>query len=277
MSKQIFASLMLGLATILWGLSYCVQTVSAADLQTFTVVFFKGVGAIFLIPLIIKLKQRFNRHTFIGGTLMGMCVFFGCAFQHRGMVLSTVSKASFITVLYIVIVPMMQLLLGKKIKRRMLMAILTALAGLYFLCISGNLTLNIGDLYLLIGAVFFALQILLIDHYVEKCDSVALCFVQQMVSSILAGIIMIFVERPQMSDIMNAFWMIMYIVIVSGAFAQTIQTVYQKYLDPSLASLIMSFESVTGAIFGWLILNQTLTIREIVGCVLVFIAILIAE
>ncbi|MBR5754702.1 MAG: DMT family transporter [Erysipelotrichaceae bacterium] len=275
--KRLFASVMLLIATMLWGMSYCIQTISAANLGTFTIVFLKGVGVLGLIPLIIVMKQKFNRHTFIGGILMGIFAFTGCACQQKGMMLSSVSKASFITVLYIVIVPLIEIFIGKKLKRRMFLAIFMALVGLYFLCMSGSFTLNLGDLYLLCGAFCFAMQILIIDRYVEKCDSLALSFVAQIFGSVLAGIIMMTVEKPVLSDFTVTLLPVLYMIFLSGAFAQTIQVVYQEYIEASLASLIMSLESVFGAIFGWLVLGQVLTLKEIVGCILVFVAILIAE
>lgn len=275
--KKLFASLMLAITTLLWGLTYPIQSISANNLKTYTVVFFKAIGFIGLLPLISIYKQKFNKQTWIAGLYLGICAFVGCVFQQKGLVLSGVSKASFITVLYIVIVPIIGLFLGKKIKRRMLIAIFIALIGLYFLCISGNFSINIGDLYLLMGAFCFALQIILIDYYGQKCDPLPLCATQQFFVSLFSAIMMIFVEKPTLNDFGNSLWPILYLIFLSGVLSTTIQIVYQKDLDPSLASLILSFESVFGAIFGWIILNQSMSIKEIIGCVLVFIAILIAE
>lgn len=277
MNKKIKASILLGIATLMWGLSYTIQSISANNLGTYTVVFFKGIGGLFLIPIVIILKKKFNKYTFIGGILMGISTFAGCAFQQAGIVLSGVSKAGFITVLYIVIVPVIELFMGKTIKKKLLFAVLLALAGLYFLCISGTVSLNIGDLYLLLGSLCFALQIILIDHYSKKSDGISLCLVLQIVLAILAAIMMIYFEKPAFVQIQQALMPILYMVFLSGALAGCLQTVYQKYLEPSLASLIMSFESVFSAIFGWLLLSQSLSGREIMGCLMVMIAIFIAE
>lgn len=275
--KKLIASLLLGFATLLWGLSYTIQTISARDLGTYTIVFFKAIGALFLIPFIIVKKSRFTKDTFIGGLLIGISVFAGCILQQEGMMLSSVSKASFITVLYIIFVPIISFFLGNKIKRKMIIAIILALIGLYFLCIKSDFSLNIGDFYLILCSLCFSLQILLINHYSKKTDPLSLALISQLFTGLFSLVMMLIYEKPDFQSIKAAILPIMFIVFMSGLIAQTIQNVYQKDLEPSLASLIMSFESVFGAIFGWLILNQTLTVKEIFGCILVFIAILIAE
>ena len=276
-NKKLIASLLLGLATMLWGLSYTIQSITADNLGTYTIVFFKAVGALFLIPLIMIKKCRFNKESFVGGLVMGLCAFAGCILQQKGMMLSSVSKASFITVLYIVIVPIISFFLGNKIKKKMIIAIILALIGLYFLCISSSFTLNIGDFYLILCSLCFSLQIIFIDYYSKKADPLSLTLTSQLSTALFSGIIMMFVEKPDIASIKSVILPIIYIVLMSGLIAQTIQITYQKDLDPSLASLIMSFESVFGAVFGWLILGQTLTIKEIIGCILLFVAILIAE
>lgn len=275
--KKLIASLLLGLATLLWGLSYTIQSISARDLGTYTIVFFKTIGALFLIPFIIVKKCKFTKDTFIGGVMIGISVFAGCILQQEGMMLSSVSKASFITVLYIIFVPIISFFLGNKIKRKMIIAIVLALIGLYFLCIKSDFSLNIGDFYLILCSLCFSLQILLIDHYSKKTDPLSLALISQLFTGLFSLVMMLIYEKPDFQSIKAAILPIMFIVFMSGLIAQTIQNVYQKDLDPSLASLIMSFESVFGAIFGWLILNQTLSVKEIFGCILLFIAILIAE
>ncbi|MBR4422444.1 MAG: DMT family transporter [Erysipelotrichaceae bacterium] len=275
--KQLFASFMLLVATMLWGLSYSVQSVSAADMGTYTIVFFKGIGGLFLLPLIFLFKQHFTKDAVLGGVLIGTCAFMGCALQQKGIELSGASKAGFITVLYIVIVPLIQLIRGEKISRKMIFAILIALVGLYFLCITDRLSFNIGDLYLLLGAVCFAMQIILIDHFVQKGDALVLSLVAQCAVALFSAILAFSTEVISLSAIRSAWLPICFIVFLSGAVAQTIQVVFQKDLEPGLASLLMSFESVFAAIFGWLLLQQTLTLKEIFGCFLVMIAIIIAD
>ena len=275
--KQLFASFMLMVATMIWGLGYSIQSISSADLGTYSIVFFKGIGGIFIFPLIIILKRRFSRKAVIQGLLIGACAFTGCAFQQKGIELSGVAKAGFLTVLYIVFVPLIQLLRGKKISRKMVIAVLIALVGLYFLCVTGSFRFSIGDIYLLLCAVFFAIQIIMIDEFVEQSDGLVLSLVSQTTVAMLGAIVALCSERP-FPVLSPVSWLsVLYIVFIAGAFAMTVQTVYQKDLDPGVASLLMSFESVFAAIFGWLLLHQTMTIKEIFGCILVMIAILIAD
>lgn len=276
-NRKLFASILILLATLSWGLSYSIQTISADELKTFTIVFFKGIGGLILLPLLIKGKKYIGRKELIGGIAIGIAAFSGCILQQRGMELSTVSKASFITALYIVFVPLIEIFRGKRPGIKMFVAVGIALAGLYFLCLSGKVSLNAGDPILLIGSFFFALQIISIDIFSRDCDGVALTFVSQLTMAFLSGIIMLTVEKPTMMQISRSIFPILYLAVISGGIAQCIQIVYQKDVGASLASLIMSLESVFGAVGGWLLLQQTMNGRETFGCILVFIAVLIAE
>ena len=276
-NRKLFASILILLATLSWGLSYAIQTISADELQTFTIVFFKGIGGLILLPLLIKGKKRIGRKELTGGVLIGVAASIGCILQQRGMELSTVSKASFITALYIVFVPLIESFRGKRPGVKMFVAEGIALLGLYFLCLSGKVSLNAGDPILLIGSFFFALQIIFIDKYSRESDGVVLTFVSQLTAAFLSGIVMVLVEKPTMMQISRSILPLLYLAIISGGIAQCIQIVYQKDVGASLASLIMSLESVFGAFGGWLLLHQTMNGREIFGCILVFIAVLIAE
>ncbi len=137
--------------------------------------------------------------------------------------------------------------------------------------------INIGDLFLFCGAFVFALQIIAIDRYARKRDPLTLTFLSQTVVAGLAMIVVIFKEQPSLTDLRASLFPILYIVFLSGLLAQCLQIRYQRDLDSSLASLLMCFESVFGAFFGWLILHQVMSVKEIFGCALVFAAILIAE
>ena len=241
MNKKIFASVMLLSATLIWGFSYSVQTVLSDSVGTYTIVFLKAIGAIILYPILKIMKKEINKDAIIGGILIGTVAFLGCAFQQRGLELSTVSKASFITALYIVIVPIIEIVFGKKIKNKMLIAIVCALIGLYLLCFSTNTTFSLGDILLLICSFCFAIQIILIDRYSVKCDPLSLTFTSQMTISILAGVMMAVIEKPDYSGFINVIWPILYLILLSGMNAQSIQICFKKDVGPSLGSLIMSF------------------------------------
>lgn len=276
--RKIFASIMLLSATLLWGFSYAFQSMMTDKAGSYTIVFIKGLGGVFLYPVLKLMKKSIDRTSLIGGLLVGSAAFLGCLFQQKGIELSTVSKASFITALYIVIVPLIEVfVMGKKLKFRFILAVATALAGLYFLCFTSSFTLSPGDLFLLIGSFFFALQIMFIDSYSAKCDPLVLSCTSQISVALLSGIMMLAKEDPSISELSTVMVPILFLLFGSGLIAQSIQTVFQKDVGPSLGSLLMSFESVFGALGGWLLLGQTLSIRELIGCVLVFVAVLLAE
>lgn len=275
--RRLFASLMILTATLMWGLSYAIHSMASGNLGTFTIVCIKGLGGVFLYPVLKLLKRKIDAKAIRHGILIGLVAFLGCAFQQKGLELSTVSKASFITALYIVIVPLIEVLSGKKMKARMGIAIVIAVLGLYFLCFSGSMSLQTGDLLLLADSFFFALQIIFIDSGSRESDPLVLAFVSQSVIVILSLTVALIMERPSFTELSNAVLPALYLLLFPGMIATTIQVVFQKDVGPSLASLLMSFESVFGALGGWFLLGQTLSPREIFGCVLVFIAILMAE
>ena len=275
--KKLFASLMLLVATLMWGFAYPIQTLSANYLGSFTIVFFKGISGILLIFLIIKQKIKLKSKSLIKGFIVGFISFLGCIFQQKGMELSTVSKASFITALYIVLVPIIESFLGKKVSKKIWYSIAIALLGLYLLCFSSAFSLQIGDVLLFIGSSMFALQIIMIDSYTKEHDPIVITFASQITVALFASVMMFLYEKPHFVDIQKALLGIIYISVLSGVVATTLQIKYQRLVGASLASLIMSLESVFGALGGWLILNQVLSIQEIFGCILIFIAIILAE
>lgn len=268
---------MLFIATLVWGLSYSVQAMMKGDLGTFTIVMFKGIGGFVLLPVLFAQHKKISLQDYISGFLIGFCAFAGCVLQHAGLIVSTVSKAGFITSLYIIFVPLFEMISGKKMSRNIFISIALALVGLYFLCFTKEEAFNIGDLYLLGGSFFFAIQIMLIDRFTRKQDGLVLAYTSQLTVTVLSGIVALLTEKPQMSVISRNILPLLYLSLISGILAQSIQTVYQKEAGPTLSSLIMSFESVFAAFFGWLILHQHLTLREIFGSLLIFAAIMLAE
>jgi drug/metabolite transporter (DMT)-like permease len=275
-NKKLFASLMILIAAISWGLAYSVQTIMS-DLGTFTITFFKCIGGLLLLAIALIKKAKFTKTTIIFGIIVGAINFLGCASQQKGLELSSTTNASFITSLYIVMVPLLGLFLGKKVNKKTWLAIVIALIGMYLLCISGEFKLRIGDIILVFAALFYALQIVFIDNKVGEVEPLPFAAVQQVTASILAGSIMIFVEKPNPSTLLSYWPLLAFLSLISGALSMFIQNRFQPDVGPTLASLIMSFESVFGALFAWIILNQALSLREIIGGALIFIAIIIAE
>ncbi len=275
-NKKLFGSIMLLLAAFIWGIGFTVQSISADSLPAFTVVFFKSSGGFLLIPVAIILKQKFTKEAIVGGVISGSFLAVACFTQQMGIERSTVAKASFITALYIVFVPIIGMLMGKKIRKLVWAGVAVAALGMYFLCMNGSFSLGIGDIYLIICAVALAAQIIVIDKFADKVDPIPLSCVQSLVVCAMALAGMIF-EKPSVSVIVSIWPVLAYAAVMSCAAAQTLQVVYQKDVEPTLASLLMSFESVFGVLGGFVFLNQTLSLRELFGCVLIFVAVLIAQ
>lgn len=277
-NKKLFASIILVIISMVWGAGYSVQSIASQNLKPTTVIFVKYIGFLFLLPTVIKSKCKVTMRSVIFGFLVAITGAFGNLFQQKGIEYTTASKTSFITALYIVFVPIFGYLFKKKPNKRVWIAIPVAILGMYFLCTNGEtLSISVGDLYPLACAVLFAFQILFIDKGVEKDDPLLISFISQGISALLFGVMMICVDKPRLIDFKNAIGPVLYSIFITGLLAQTLQIIYQKDVEPSLASLLLSLESVFGALGGWLILGQTLTVREIAGCVIIFIAILLAE
>lgn len=269
---------MLLIAAIVWGFGITIQSISGQTLGSFTVVFFKALGAILLIPISIILKQRFTKDAFIGGVICGLIMVVGNVAQQKGIESSSIGKASFITALYMVFVPIIGILFFKrKTKTIVWIGVIIAVIGMYLLCVKESLALTSGDIWLIIGAIGFALQILVADKYVTKTDPIPLACVQSLTMCLISGICMLILEKPDIAVIKAAWFPLLYSALLSCCFAQTAQIVFQKYVEPTLASLIMSLESVFGVFAGFIILRQTLSVKELIGCALIFIAAIIAQ
>lgn len=290
-SKQITSSLLLALTALIWGASFVAQSVGMDHVGPFTFNSVRSIlGGAVLIPVIIfrskkdkvkyssKEEQSKSRKTLlIGGLSCGIALAISSSIQQIGISYTTVGKAGFITALYIVIVPIMGLFLKKKVHVIIWLSVLLAAIGLYLISITEGLTIGKGDFLILLCAIGFSVHILIIDHYSPKVDGVKLSCIQFFVAGILCSIPMFTLESPDIPSILGAAAPIMYSGIMSSGLGYTLQIVGQKHVKPVLASLILSMEAVFAAISGWLILGETLTARELLGCVFVFAAILLAQ
>ena len=289
---QIKSSLLLLLASVVWGLAFVAQSVAGGSVGTFT---FNGIrfiiGGLCLLPFLKGHNIRPSKippRKLVGGIICGAALFLASSFQQGGIALGAdAGEAGFLTACYIVLVPILGLFIGKKCSVFVWPAVGIALLGLYLLCIpaSGSgLKISPADLLLLGCALMFSVQILCVDHYSKLMSPVALACVQFFVSGI-ASIITAFIFEfmPDPSSWLNSLsaplsWVaILYTGIFSCAVGYTLQAIGQRDINPALASLIMSLESVFSSIFGWLILSQTMNGREILGCVFIFTAVLLAQ
>lgn len=301
MKKQIRGSLMLLLAALIWGSAFVAQSEGMAYVEPFTfasVRFF--IGSFILLPVISFMKKKetgngnllegytkeeglkgfiLKHKVLVSGSIFcGLALTLGTNFQQQGVkYVSSVGKAGFITTLYIVLVPIFSLFIGKKVRTLIWVALAFAVSGLYFLCVTEKLTFEILDILLIMCAVFFAVQIMVVDRYVDRVNPVALSSLQFFVVGVVSGILMFIFEKPTISGIIAAAGPILYAGVLSSGVAFTLQVVAQKDLDPTLASMIMCLESVVSVLSGFLLLGQKLSIREGLGCVLMFIGVILAQ
>ena len=296
------------LTAMIWGAAFVAQSVSMDYIGPFTFICLRSViGGLFLIPVIIVLdgirkkgqnesanvvssenilhieteeKQRLswkNKQLIEGGIVCGIFLFFANCFQQTGIQYTTVGKAGFITTFYIIIVPLIGLFFKKYCGILTWIGVIIALAGLYFLCITQKLTIQRGDALILCCSVLYAGQILAIDHYNPFVDGVKMSCIQFLTGGILGAVFMLLFENPSVAMILSAAGPILYTGIMSTGVGYTLQIVGQKGLNPTVAALILSLESVFSALSGYVFLHQVLTTRELIGCVLMFIAIVLAQ
>lgn len=283
---QIRNSLLLLLTAIIWGSAFVAQSVGMEYVEPFTFTFARSIiGGIVLIPCIALLRKarseemcRITKTEWLGGICCGIALFAASNFQQFGMMHTTVGKAGFITALYVVIVPILGLFMKKRVSFLIWICVVLAVVGLYLLCMTeDSFTLAYGDLLVLICAVLFSFHILIIDYFSPKGDGVVISCIQFFVCGILSGIVMLFVENPSMGNLVDAKWAILYAGVLSSGVAYTLQVVAQKGVNPTVASLILCLESVVAVLAGWIILGDTLTTRELGGCILMFAAIVLAQ
>ncbi len=295
MKKQMISAAELLLTAFIWGVAFVAQSVGMEYIGPFTFNCVRSIiGGLVLIPLILILrkgkknggtvsaditaqKRLYRKNTVLGGICCGSFLAVASSFQQFGIMHTTVGKAGFITALYIVIVPVLGIFMKKKVAPIVWVSSAIAIIGFYMLSISGQVSINKGDILVLICAVLFSLHILVIDHFSPRGDSVAISCIQFFTSGTICGIGMFLFENPQISDILAAYVPILYAGVMSCGVAYTLQIVGQKNMDPTVASLILSLESVFSALAGWLLLEQSLSTKELIGCGLVFAAVLLAQ
>ena len=289
MKAQTRGSLMLLLTAMIWGAAFVAQSEGMKYIGPFTMQatrFF--LAGLVLLPVIRILDNKNitanrpetalqKRHQLRCGIICGILLCLAGNIQQFGILYTSVGKAGFITALYIIIVPILAIFRKKMPTFRIWICALLALIGLYFLCMSGALELNIGDLLMLICAVFFALHITYVDSVSDCVDGVRLSCTQFFVCAVISGILMFIFEKPTISSILSCWIPICYAGIFSGGVAYTLQIIGQQTVSPTVASLLMSLESVFAAVFGWILLRQSLSARELLGCAVMFAAIIFAQ
>ncbi len=287
-------SLLLLLTATIWGFAFVAQSVGMQYVGPMTYVCSRSIiGGIVLLPVIAVLnknssihvgetrqeRQKARKTLLAGGVCCGVVLCVASTTQQFALLYTSVGKAGFLTACYILIVPLLSwLLFGRKCGLKHWCGVALALIGLYFLRMaSGSFGFAKGDLIGLSCALLFSIHILVIDHFSPLTEGVKLSCIQFFVCAVVSGIGMLIFEHPTWANILAAWKPILYAGAMSSGVGYTLQIVGQKGMNPAVASLIMSLESVISVIAGWLILGQALSGREIFGCVLMFSAIVLAQ
>ena len=276
--------LILLLCSFLWGTTFVAQTIGSNTVgpYTFTGLRFLISGVIlFIVFLIIKGKSysfKIDKKILLFAILTGIALATASILQQFGIEKTkSAGKSAFITSLYIVFVPIFSIILGNKIKPISLIAVLIALIGSYLIATKGKFVFEIGDIYIILCAIFFSFQILLVDYTSKHLDSILLCSIQFLVTGIIGTVFMFIFETPTIGAIQESIFPILYSAIISGCFAYLFQIIGQKTTNPTLASLIMGLEAVFALLAGIVVLNEHLTLKEGIGCILLFISIVIPQ
>ncbi|MBR6014581.1 MAG: DMT family transporter [Firmicutes bacterium] len=299
MSKKFISNCMLLLTALIWGSAFVAQSVGMDYVGPFT---FNGIrsliAAVVLAPVAYYFvnkekeaaksapdyheptdaeKAALRRFTIIGGLLCGIVLFTASSLQQCGLQYTTPGKAGFITALYIVIVPLLGIFLGKRVRILVWICVFVAAVGFYLLCITEGFSVGKGDLLELLCALGFSIHILTIDHFVEKANGVVLSCIQFAVTGIVSLPFMFTLETVSIASLVACAKPILYAAVLSGAVGYTLQIVAQRHTDPTIASLLLSLESVFAAITGAIVLSQMMTTRELLGCALIFAAVIVTQ
>lgn len=290
-------TLILLLTALIWGCTFVAQSMGMDSVGPFTFTASRMcLGALFLLPIVWWLRKRlgtynpaalarrqtplYKKNLLIGGALCGLCLFAAESFQQFGLAADVeAGKSGFITSLYIVLVPLLGLFLGRRSRLVIWVAVAAACVGLWYLCIpaGSHLTLSAGDFYTLCCALVFSLHILVISNFIQKVDGVELSMMQFAVGSAISLVTMLLFESPTWEGWTTALLPILWAGIMSNGIAYTLQMVGQRGMNETAASLILSLEAVVSVLAGWAILGEVLSSRELLGCVIMAFAVVLAQ
>ena len=272
-NRQLKGSMALLAAAFVWGMAFTAQSNAMRYVQPFTFVFLRSTITCAVLLLAMPLFDRiggkrsepaappFRAHV-KPGALIGI---------FAGML------SGFVTALYIVIVPIMGIFLGRRVRPVVWLSLALSLTGMVLLCVQSDLSINMGDLFTLGSAFMFSCQIMMVARYAANLDALKLSCVQFATCAVVSGVVAFLFETPRIEGMLACWTSILYVAVFSGALGYTLQMVGQKYADPTLASLLMCLESVFAALGGWLLLGQALSPRELLGCALMLSASVIAQ
>ena len=285
MKKQLSGVIALSGATVIWGSAFIAQSVGMDKIGPFT---FQAVRCFLAVVFLFPASALFSKGKpfwkswadpalWRSGVICGLALFAASSLQQTGLVYTDAGKAGFLTAMYIVFVPFLGLFVGQRPGRNALLSLIPAIVGLYLLSCTSVSGINKGDVLLLLCAVAFSVQILLIDRHCAGLDGLKLNCIQALVVAVLSVPSALLTETVDASLIASCWLPLGYAGILSMGVAYTLQIVGQKRVTPSAAALLMSLESVFAALFGWLLLHETMTRAEELGCALVFAAVVISQ
>ncbi len=292
MTQKLKGNILLFLTAFIWGCAFVAQRTGMEYIGPLT---FNGIRSIvggitllvflFFRSLFSKKNENEKTHrkkvswkfTLLCGVVCGICLFAGTTLQQMGMVYTTAGKAGFITALYIVLVPLLGVFLGKKIRPIVWLGVLLAIFGLYLLCVGEDFTVNKGDVLVLLCSVAFTFHITFVDKVSQKIDGVVISCIQLFVCGLISVPGMLLFETLDWNLILQCIVPILYAGVMSCGIAYTLQIVAQKYTEPTIASMIMSLESVFALLSGMIILKEKISMLEMLGCVLMFAAVILAQ
>lgn len=288
--NQLIGALMLLVAAFIWGFAFVAQRQGMDHIgpTTFNAVrSYVGVAALVPVVLVSDLiagRNPFRMHPdhskkdlWVGGILCGVLLALASNLQQMGIVETSAGKSGFLTALYIVFVPIFGIFLRRRTPLLGWISVGIATGGMYLLCITEGFSLKTGDILLLLCALFYTAHILTVDRFVSATDGIRLSCLQFAVNAIVSTAFALIMETPELPGILAAWKPILFTGLFSSGIAYTLQILAQKRCPPQVASLIMSLESVFAVIGGWLVLNERLTPREGIGCILVFAAIILIQ
>lgn len=293
-NKKLLGNGLLLLTALIWGTAFVFQRVGMESIEPITFNAARMALATIATGLVAFLTQRkgqnssenrtaveqkqYKRNTIIGGICCGCFLSLGSILQQMGLVYTTAGKAGFITAMYMLLVPIIGFVFFKKKNTWLVwLSVLLGVVGMYFLCISGELRLSYGDALVCICAVFFSCHILCCDYFAGRGNPIWISAIQFATVTVISFVAAMIAEEPSVEKLVSATIPIIYCGIVSGGIGYTLQIVAQKYTDPTIASLLMSMESVFAVIAGAILLHEHMSIRELSGCVIMFAAIVLIQ
>lgn len=282
------------LAAIIWGLAFSAQSDCAEKgMEPFTFNMLRALIAtvvLFFVAIIFSkgfknIKTQLSDKTYLkdlllGGLCCGTALFLASNLQQAAFSSETESgKVGFITVFYLMLVPIFGLFIKRKAPLNVWISVVIALIGMYFLCVESGtaFNVNIHDFYAFLCAIMFAIQILFIDHFANKVNGVHLSFMQFLFVTIFSCAGMLIFETPSISVTVDCFWQVAYVGVFSSGVAYTLQILAQKGSNPTVVSILLSLESVFAVIFGAIILHEVMSLREYIGCGIMFVAVILAQ